>query len=188
LAVETAAVYLGQFATDVTCAAFLSRLKKEGLAGLDLAAGQTTDGVRHGEKRLVATLAPTLERLNAREKLALSYSALLPADQIALSWIRSLVAEEFTEVGRDAEAGYPDPWMSLLRRLLSLRLFQPAKTSISQSSHSLKLIRVHRLVQEVLLPAFDDLAVEFDWICRSQVPIDPLVQLLVAAKLTQFVQ
>jgi tetratricopeptide (TPR) repeat protein len=150
LAVETAAVYLGQFATDVTCAAFLSRLKKEGLAGLDLAAGQTTDGVRHGEKRLVATLAPTLERLNAREKLTLSYSALLPADQIALSWIRSLVAEEFTEVGRDAEAGYPDPWMSLLRRLLSLRLFQPAKTSFSQSSHSLKLIRVHRLVQEVV--------------------------------------
>jgi hypothetical protein len=49
LAVETAAVYLGQFADDVTCAGFLVRLKREGLAGLDTAAAQTSDGVRHGE-------------------------------------------------------------------------------------------------------------------------------------------
>ena len=43
LAVESAAVYLGQFANDVTCAAFLARLKKEGLEGLDTAAGQSSE-------------------------------------------------------------------------------------------------------------------------------------------------
>jgi hypothetical protein len=52
LAVESAAVYLGQFANDVTCAAFLARLKKEGLEGLDTAASQGSEGVLHGEKRL----------------------------------------------------------------------------------------------------------------------------------------
>lgn len=38
LAVESAAVYLGQFSEDVTCAGFLDRLKKEGLDGLTTAA------------------------------------------------------------------------------------------------------------------------------------------------------
>jgi len=37
LAVESAAVYLGQFANDVTCTAFLARLEKEGLEGADAA-------------------------------------------------------------------------------------------------------------------------------------------------------
>jgi len=150
LAVETAAVYLGQFATDVTCTGFLTRLKKEGLSGLDSAAGHTSDGVRHGVKSLAATLAPTLECLTEPEKLAMSYAALLSADIIALPWIRSLVAEKFPEIGRDAEPGYPDPWMTLLRRLLSLRLFQATGTASRQTNRSLQLVRVHRLVQELV--------------------------------------
>ncbi|MEK6287721.1 MAG: toll/interleukin-1 receptor domain-containing protein [Acidobacteriota bacterium] len=55
LAVETAAVFLGQFAGDVTCVDFLERLKQEGLEGLESAASETSEGVRHGEKRLTAT-------------------------------------------------------------------------------------------------------------------------------------
>jgi hypothetical protein len=51
LAVESAAVYLGHFANDVTCAAFLARLEKEGLEGLDTAASQSGEGVLHGETR-----------------------------------------------------------------------------------------------------------------------------------------
>jgi hypothetical protein len=39
LAVETAAVFLGQFAKDVSCAAFRDRLQKEGLVGLEMVAG-----------------------------------------------------------------------------------------------------------------------------------------------------
>ncbi|MGO8796941.1 MAG: tetratricopeptide repeat protein [Candidatus Sulfotelmatobacter sp.] len=150
LAVEAAAVYLGQFAGDVSCAAFLERLKKEGLRGLDTAALQTREGLLHGEKRLAATLGPTLERLAEPEKLALSYAALLPADHIALTWIRALLAEKSCEMGKDAEPGYPDPWMNLLRRLLSLRLLQVTKTTDRDLKQSPRLVRMHRLLQELL--------------------------------------
>ena len=148
LAVEIAAVYLGQFAGDVTCASFLARLKKEGLAGLDTAAGQTSEGVLHGEKRLAATLTPTLERLTEPEKLALSYAAVLPADHIALPWIRALVAEKFADFGKDAEPGYPDPWKNLLRRLLSFRLLQV--THVVDADGQPLVVRMHRLAQELL--------------------------------------
>ncbi len=47
LAVESAAVYLGQFANEVTCAAFLTRLKKEGLEGLDTAAESISASIRN---------------------------------------------------------------------------------------------------------------------------------------------
>ena len=148
LAVEAAAVYLGQFAGDVTCAGFLARLKKDGLEGLEGAARETTEGVLHGEKSLAATLRPTLERLQGPEKVALTFGALLPADQIALPWVRALVAQEFPELGRDAEAGYPDPWQSVLRRFLGLRLWQP--TAVKDADGDLLIVRMHRLLQELL--------------------------------------
>ena len=110
LAVESAAVYLGRYSSDVTCVAFLERLKKEGLEDLNSVAGQSTEAVLHGEKRLSAALQPTLERLSAAEKLALEFAALLPPDQVALPWLRTLVSQTFPEMGRDAEPGYADPW------------------------------------------------------------------------------
>jgi len=148
LAVETAAVFLGQFAGDVTCAAFLERLKQEGLEGLESAASETSEGVRHGEKRLTATLQPTLERLGDEEKLALSYAALLPADQVALLWIRALVAKQFPELGQDAERGHPDPWRNVLRRLFSLRLCQA--TGVVDDDGQPLVARMHRLLQELM--------------------------------------
>ena len=148
LAVESAAVYLGQFANDVTCAGFLARLKKEGLEGLDRAAGQSSEGVLHGEKRLGATLQPTLERLDAAEKLALEFAALLPPDQVPLPWLRALVAKTYPEMEQDAEPGYPDPWKNVLRRLLSLRLFQA--TDVRDADGQPRIVRVHRLVQELV--------------------------------------
>jgi tetratricopeptide (TPR) repeat protein len=148
LAVEATAAYLGQFAGDVTCAGFLARLKKDGLQGLEGAAHETTEGLRHDEKSLTATLQPTLERLNEAEKLALTFAALLPADQIALTWIRTLVAERFTELGRDSEPGHPDPWQSLLRRLFGRRLWQP--TEAKDVDGELLVARMHRLLQELL--------------------------------------
>jgi len=145
LAVETAAVFLGQFRGDVTCAGFRDRLKREGLTGLEVAAGATAEGVRHGEKSLTATLAPTLERLGERERLALAYAALLPADHVPLPWLRALTAARFPELGRDAEPGYPDPWQSLARRLFSLRLLQP--TGVRDARGNPLVARMHRLVQ-----------------------------------------
>lgn len=148
LAVESAAVYLGQFANDVTCAAFLARLKKEGLEGLDTAATQSSEGVLHGEKRLSATLQPTLERLGAAEKLALEFAALLPPDQVPLPWLRALVAKTFPEMERDAEPGYPDPWKNVVRRLFSLRLIQ-ATDAMGEDGQP-RIVRVHRVVQQTV--------------------------------------
>jgi hypothetical protein len=134
-------VYLGQFA-EVSCAAFRDRLKREGLTGLEVPAQETTEGVRHAEKSLSATLRPTLERLGKAEKLALSLSALLPADHVALPWIRAVAAEEFAELGKDADPGYPDPWQSILRRLYSLRILQGTAGGNEA--------RMHRLLQELV--------------------------------------
>jgi tetratricopeptide (TPR) repeat protein len=154
LAVESAAVYLGQFANDVTCAAFLARLKKEGLEGLDTAASQSSEGVLHGEKRLSATLQPTLERLGAAEKLALEFAALLPPDHVPLPWLRALVAKTFPDMERDAEPGYPDPWKNVLRRLLSLRLIQ-ATDEMDADGQPL-VVRVHRLLQKLMFSDSSD--------------------------------
>jgi tetratricopeptide (TPR) repeat protein len=148
LAVESAAVYLGQFANSVTCAAFLARLKKEGLTGLDTAAGQSSQGVLHGEKRLSATLEPTLEKLSDAEKRAMGFAALLPPEQVPLPWLRSLVAGKSPEMGRDAEPGYPDPWKNLLRSLFGLRLLQA--TDSMDGDGQPRVVRLHRLVQELI--------------------------------------
>ena len=158
LAVESAAVYLGQFANDVTCAAFLARLKKEGPEGLDTAASQSSEGVLHGEKRLSATLQPTLERLGAAEKLALEFAALLPPDQVPLPWLRALVAKSFPEMERDAEPGYPDPWKNVLRRPFSLRLLQTSE--VVDADGQPLVTRVHRLVQAVMIRAFGPLTIQ----------------------------
>ncbi|MBP7977026.1 MAG: hypothetical protein KA122_09355, partial [Verrucomicrobia bacterium] len=149
LAVEAAAVYLGQYGGEVSCAAFLARLEREGLVGLDQAVGQGEVRVRHGEGCLSATLAPTLERLGEEERLVLRLAALLPSDQVALPWLRGLAARTFPELGRDAEPGYPDPWNRVVRRLLSLRLLQvtPGVDGAGQP----RVVRIHRLVQELML-------------------------------------
>jgi hypothetical protein len=147
IAVETAAVYLGEFGESISCAAFLERLKTEGLQGLDLASAASGEGIRHGEKRVSATLTPIFERLSAAEKLTLSFASLLPADQIALPWLRSLVAERFAELKYDAEPGYPDPWKNVLRRLLSLRLLRCRE--VRDSADQITVGRMHRLVQQV---------------------------------------
>jgi tetratricopeptide (TPR) repeat protein len=147
LAVEEAAVYLGRY-PEVTCAAFLARLRKEGLEGLDNAAGQSGAGVRHGEIRLGATLRPMLERLSAAERLVMDYAALLPPDHVALPWLRELAAAAHPELGRDAEPGYPDPWRDVLRRLMGLRLLLPAGAPDADGQP--RLVRVHRLVQQLV--------------------------------------
>ena len=134
LAVETAAVFLGQFSGDVTCAGFRDRLKREGLTGLEGAASATAEGVRHGEKSLTGTLAPTLERLGEPERLALAYAALLPADHVPLPWLRALTAAQFPELGRDAEPGHPDPWQSLVHGSSACACFSRPVYAMSEAT------------------------------------------------------
>ena len=149
LAVESAAVYLGQFANDVTCAAFLARLKREGVTGLDAATDRIKTGVRHGEKRLGATLQPTLDRLDAAEKLTLEFAALLPSDQVPLPWLRALLAKTFSKFEIDAQPGYPDAWKNLLRRLFGLRLL--LATDVQDSEGQTRVVCIHSLLQQLFL-------------------------------------
>jgi len=142
LAIEAAAVYLGQNAARVVCAGFQARLEREGLGGLKVAVSDPSIRVQHDEKRLSVTLKPTLDRLSLPEKLVLTYAALLPADFVVLPWLRPLAAQEFPELGQDVEPGYPDPWKKLLGKLMSLRLLQPTA--------EFNVVRVHRLVQELV--------------------------------------
>jgi tetratricopeptide (TPR) repeat protein len=152
LALETAALFLGQN-RNVTCRGFLSRLRKQGLRGLDAAAGGAS-ATLHGEQRLSATLQPTLERLSAEEREVLAYAALLPADTIPVLWLRALAAEGCPALGADAEIGDTGPWDRVVVRLSSLRLLQP--TGTAGSDEIARLTRIHRLVQELVRRSWTD--------------------------------
>jgi len=142
LAVEIVAVYLWQN-PDISCAAYLARLKREGLGALD---GAGSDDLvrlsRHPQTLLGPLLEPTLAGLSEPEMLTLEYAALLPPDSVPLPWLRDLVGEEFPEATREPEPGHPDPWRRLLRRVFGLRLFTPADEP--------SLARIHRLVQDIV--------------------------------------
>jgi hypothetical protein len=74
--------------------------------------------------------------------MTLSLAALLPADHVALPWIRVLVAQAHPELGQDASNNTSDSWQCLLQRLFSLRLLQ------ATAGHN--EVRMHRLIQEML--------------------------------------
>jgi tetratricopeptide (TPR) repeat protein len=144
LAVEVVAVHLGERAGRVTCAAFLERMKKEGLGNFDDVAVGTKTGIFHGEKLVGATLTPTLDLLSEPERLVLSYASLLPPDSIPLPWLRALTAKNFPELGRDAEPGCDDPWINLINNLLGLRLLHTI--DFTEDGRTPRLLRMHRLV------------------------------------------
>jgi tetratricopeptide (TPR) repeat protein len=148
LAIEVVAMHLLECAGRVTCAAFLERMKKEGIGSLDGIFRGTKGGIRHGEKLIGATLKPTLDLLTEPERLVLSYAGLLPPDTIPLPWLRALAANDFPELGRDAEPGYDDPWLSLVNHLLGLRLVQTV--DLATDGRTPRLLRLHRLVGEVV--------------------------------------
>jgi tetratricopeptide (TPR) repeat protein len=148
LAIEVVAVHLGERDGRVTCAAFLERMKKEGVGKFDDISRSTKGGIRHGEKLVGATLKPTLDLLSEAERLVLNYATLLPPDTIPLPWLRALAAEDFPELGQDAEPGYDDPWLSLVNHLLGLRLLQTI--DLAEDGRTPRLVRMHRLVGELV--------------------------------------
>jgi tetratricopeptide (TPR) repeat protein len=146
LAVEVVAVHLGEKMGRITCTAFLERLRKEGLEGLEEAAKATKRGIAHAQKLVSATLAPTLALLTPSETLVLSLASLLPPDTIPLPWLRTLAARKHPELKQDAEPGYDDPWLSLVNHLIGLRLLQVV--DIDPDAGTPRLVRMHRLVGE----------------------------------------
>jgi hypothetical protein len=147
LAVEVAAVYLGERRGQISCAAFLDRLRREGFVGLEAAAKSTKRSLSHREKLIGATLGPTLDALSTEENLALGYAALLPPDSIPIPWLRTLLTRDHPDLGVEAEPGYDDPWLSLVNHLIDLRLFQVVE--IDPAARSPRLVRMHRLVQQL---------------------------------------
>jgi tetratricopeptide (TPR) repeat protein len=155
LAVEVVAVYLGESAGQKrSCAGLLGRLQKEGLAGVEAVAGTTKGAVAHHEKLVGLTLGPTLGGLGPEETLVLNYAALLPPDAIPLPWIRSLVSRDHPQLGKSAEPGYDDPWLSLVNRLICLRLLQVA--DVDPDTQAPRLARLHRLVGQLVCVRMGD--------------------------------
>ncbi|MGC8493670.1 MAG: TIR domain-containing protein, partial [Syntrophobacteraceae bacterium] len=142
LAIESVAIYLGL--TEVRPAAYLNKLKRDGLPTVDALgmASNVATQMQHREKQLALVLDATLEQLASGKigdavRSALDYAALLPPDCIPLHWLRSLMESEHPGIF-DHEEGSPDPWLSLRRRLEGLRLLTPADRP--------EIVRMHRLV------------------------------------------
>lgn len=80
---------------------------------------------RSDEAEGISELEGQLASLSPPELLAAEYAALLPAECIALPWLRALVGQAFPGVAAEPEPGHPDPWQQVERRLLELRLLVP---------------------------------------------------------------
>lgn len=143
LAVETVAIHLAN-EPDLTYAGFLGELRGKILPTLDELGSREDIELRlHNHEKLLAhLLKPTLEPLEPPEGLAVQYAALLPADQIPLPWLRSLITQDFPAMGQERE------WKRLVRKLMGLRLLQSTRTAEEDERHL--LVRMHRLVQEVV--------------------------------------
>lgn len=146
LAVEMTAIYLRDTNYRVTCQDFLKLLKsKGGLAGAEHAAKQSKTSISH-EKLVSLTLAPTLEKLSEEEKLVLAYASQLPPDNIPIPWLKDLVKEKYPKLGKKTKPGMDDPWLSLVNRLISLRIFQV----VDVDENVPRIVKMHRLVRDIL--------------------------------------
>jgi tetratricopeptide (TPR) repeat protein len=142
LAVETAAVYLGQcdprvaepqYAVDVRD--YLNKLRE------DLKTG-CSEGVMSQLREVTATLRPTLARLDAPAQTVLQIASLLAPDGVALPWVRAIAGQSHPELVADTATGESDPWTQLILGLIGMRLFQPTGEP--------RIVAIHRILQRVL--------------------------------------
>lgn len=144
LAVETAAIYLGRHPAPDACRLFHERLSPDLLRESEQAASDTAVAVRHRTRSLDETLALTLATLTPEAMHLLTFAALLPADQVAVSWLRALSAERYPAFKDSESNAFSQP----LDLLLGLRLFQPGE-AVDADGHLL-IVRMHRLVQDLM--------------------------------------
>jgi tetratricopeptide (TPR) repeat protein len=144
LAVELVAAWL---AVHKQSSSYQRTADTLGLEDLEEIAGEGNFELRrhNHERRLSAVLGPVLTGLEPAERRALEYAALLPPDCLPLPWLKSLVAREFAELAESS--GRSDPWIELCERLIRLALFTP----LEEEDGQLRLVRVHRLVQQLVL-------------------------------------
>jgi tetratricopeptide (TPR) repeat protein len=142
LAVERAGVFIGEFARGLNCASFRDQLRSKTVTDHKETARETIGGLYDAEQYLSAILRSTLEGLGEAERTTLIFTSLLPADHVALPWVRVLAARELPELGKDAPAGFCDPWQDLLQRLFRLRLLLAGAGPYEA--------RMHPLIQEMV--------------------------------------
>ena len=142
LAVEVAALYLYEKKGRISCADFVKLLKYK---GIDFVSEKTNKQLRH-TKLITATLAPTLELLSIEESLILRYASMLPPDFIYVSWLKTLVLDEFPNLLDKISVGEVDPWYNALNRLFSLRLLQIVDVDKDLEP---RILRLHRLIKSL---------------------------------------
>ena len=144
LAVETAAIYLGRHPGPDACRQFRERLSPDLLRESEQAAADSAVAVRHRVRSLDETLAFTLATLTPEALRLLTFAALLPADQVAVPWLRVLGAARYPAFQADEGNAFSQP----LDLLLGLRLFL-AGEAVDAEGHLL-IVRMHRLVQDLM--------------------------------------
>jgi tetratricopeptide (TPR) repeat protein len=142
LAVELVAAWLLTH-PDTTYARLADVLGLEDLE--QIADGGDVELRRHNhQRRLSAVLGPVLDDLQPAERRTMEYAALLPPDQVALPWMKLLVAADFPEV---AEPGrLSNPWDHLCVRLSRRALLGRSEDLDADA----RIVRVHRLVQDLV--------------------------------------
>jgi len=147
LAVETAAIYLGRDTAPDACRRFRERLSPDLLRESEATAIDSAVAVRHRVRSLEETLAFTLQTLTPEALHLLEIASLLPADQIALPWLKSVGAEKFPAF--NAYPIEPNTAFGQAEELLrGLRLFQ--SSGVVDEDGRLLVARMHRLVQQLV--------------------------------------
>ena len=140
LAIEQVAIFLG-IHPEISPSAFLQQLQDKGLPLADAVVthddGAVAEQMLTQSKQLGLILDATLEKLSAPARSALHFAALLPPDTVPWPWLRALTEAEHPELAQKDALG-ADPWLSVQRRLLGLRLLTPGEDA--------QIARMHRLV------------------------------------------
>jgi hypothetical protein len=152
LAIEQAAIHLG-LKRDLRPAAYLARLRREGLQSVD-ALGRCPEVARemlHREKQFAVIMAETWEELSGVERAALEYAALLPPESVIWPILRHVVGRDFPDaLAYDAQQDDVDPWAACRRRLEGRRLITPGEYQ--------EVGRLHRLAGECVRERLGDKA------------------------------
>jgi len=149
LCVEVVGAHLSQH-PEQTYAAFLETMGLADLEQVDQAASSADVITRrhNNEKRLGTILGITLKPLSEKELVVLKLAALLPPDDVALPWLRAIMAPRYSAPAEDRGV-----WNQIARNLMSLALLTRPDEASADALDELQLPRVlrcHRLVQNHL--------------------------------------
>ena len=138
LAVEQVAIYLGLH-PEIAPSAFLSGLRTRGLDSIDRLVGsrEVASQILHREKHLGLVLEATLASLDGPCRTALACAAALAPDHVPWPWLKALTIKLHPQLAEHAP-DERDPWVTVRRRLLGLRL-------LKEGDHP-EVARIHRLV------------------------------------------